>query len=87
MVLAVSGTTMEVCAWDGNQWSTIATGGPPPRYGFSLAFDRARGELVLFGGSDGTSLNGDTWVRRAAGWIRRNPTTRPPAAPVATPRR
>ena len=35
---------------------------PSPHSHFAMAYDAARGEVVLFGGSDGTSILNDTWV-------------------------
>lgn len=48
--------------WNGTQWSPIATTGkrPPLRSAASLAFDKARNRLVLYGGFDAFDLN-DVW--------------------------
>ena len=45
-------------------------GAPPPRYLPGVAYDRARGVLVLFGGGDPSSnaLRDDTWELDAVGW-------------------
>jgi len=50
-------------------WRMVDGSGPPPRTLAAVAFDAARGELVIEGGSstDGT-IQGDTWIRaREAG--------------------
>jgi len=42
---------------------------PAPRSGFGFAFDEARGELVLFGGSDSSNVRlGDTWTWSNGHW-------------------
>jgi hypothetical protein len=50
-------------------------GAPPPRYLTGVAFDRARGVLVVFGGGDPSSnaLRNDTWELDATGWRRVDP--------------
>jgi hypothetical protein len=48
-------------AFDGAAWTQIATGAAPsPRVGHAMAFDGARGTMVLFGGYSTVEL-GDTW--------------------------
>lgn len=45
--------------WDGQSWSVVSPFGPSPRVAPGLAFDVARGRLVMFGGavpSGGTDL-------------------------------
>jgi hypothetical protein len=44
---------------------------PPPRFNPALAADAARGELVCFGGWDGSRRLGDTQFRRAGRWERK----------------
>src|SRR5262245_48819094 len=36
--------------WDGTTWTRRATGGPLPRYGHAMAFDSARGVVLMHGG-------------------------------------
>jgi len=52
---------------------------PSARAYFSMAYDSARSELVLFGGQEGGNvfLN-DTWTFDGKTWEKRNPPTRPP---------
>ena len=72
--------------WDGQNWSAKQpTQRPPARWGGSMFFDEARGEIVLFGGSlngvggaDGVGA-GDTWVWNGTTWTQRSPATSPPA--------
>jgi catechol 2,3-dioxygenase-like lactoylglutathione lyase family enzyme len=61
--------------WNGHQWeSAEPSGGPSARMEVALAFDVARGKVVLFGGSDanGTKLN-DLWEFDGEAW--RSPAT------------
>lgn len=65
--------------WDGTGWSVRATNGPRPRYGHAMAFDSARGRVVLFGGGyeeftkgkKPEKINrylGDTWEWDGRAW-------------------
>jgi hypothetical protein len=66
--------------WDGQQWLRVSTDGPAKRFGCALAYDEARGEVVLFGGYDplGNSdprdrsrYYGDTWAWNGTAWTQR----------------
>jgi hypothetical protein len=48
-------------------WIQVVQQGPSPRQRHSMAYDSARGRLVLFGGHDG-NLRGDTWEWDGASW-------------------
>jgi hypothetical protein len=49
--------------WDGTDWTEqFPATSPPPRLGHAMAYDSARGEIVLFVGATPTGLFGDTWV-------------------------
>jgi hypothetical protein len=57
---------------------------PPARENFSVAYDAARGQLVLFGGDTQTPNQGlvpyaDTWTSDGSAWTQRNPAHSPPA--------
>src|SRR5262245_32060720 len=59
----------DVDEWDGTQWQTRATVGPPARFGHAMAFDFARGVALLFGGSvNATTVLGDTWQWNGSIW-------------------
>jgi hypothetical protein len=64
---------------------------PGPRSGAAVAYDAARGVVVMFGGTpDGTTALGDTWTWDGARWTRLHPAVSPPLdafAPVVTPGR
>lgn len=56
---------------DGGEWILLddGTNGPTPRWSGAMAFDSARGESVLFGGTpDANSLMADTWIWDGGGW-------------------
>jgi N-acetylneuraminic acid mutarotase len=75
--------------WDGEKWSLVAADtSPPARTDAALAYDPARQSLILFGGSEGTSINGhseffktfsDTWEWHSATrkWSELLPATNP----------
>jgi hypothetical protein len=52
--------------WNGKRWKRVDVGGPPSRRGHAMAYDAARGQMVLFGGSGAESDLGDTWLLRSA---------------------
>jgi hypothetical protein len=65
-----------------NAWfdRTPPTSPPGMRVGHALAYDSARGRVVLFGGHDGSSANvAETWEWDGSSWTRRTPAIRPPA--------
>jgi hypothetical protein len=59
--------------WSGTAWAQAAAAGPPARFVSALAYDAARGRVVLFGGSGpenpsiGRYLD-DTWLWNGAAW-------------------
>lgn len=69
--------------WDGATWTLRNVVGPSRRIAAAMAFDRARGRTVLFGGTDPMFiLNpplGDTWEWDGVVWMQRTP----PVAPSA----
>lgn len=50
---------------------------PSARAWASMAFDAARGELVMFGGFDGNTLLDDTWTWDGENWTLQSPNTVP----------
>lgn len=64
----------------GGVWSRLAPAQRPPGRGrAAIAYDRARDELVLFGGAAGSTVFADTWVFAQGSWQQRTPATSPPA--------
>lgn len=67
-------------AWDGATWSRVLPAvSPSPRGSHSMVTDRARGEIVLFGGRTATTVSDETWVWRGGGWVQLQPAHRPSA--------
>ena len=66
--------------WDGSAWieRTPATS-PPARTGGAMAYDIARGRMVLFGGDGASGYLADTWEWDGSTWVERTPPTSPPA--------
>jgi hypothetical protein len=59
---SIFGDTWE---WDGVRWTQVDSTGPTPaRSTTAMAYDKARGKAVLFGGSTDTVLLQDTWEWR-----------------------
>src|ERR1019366_8461497 len=52
---------------------------PPARWFASMAYDPSTGQLVLFGGSDGSGELADTWTWNGSTWAEQLPSTSPPA--------
>ena len=69
--------------FDGTHWSQAATASlvtPSPRLGAAMAFDEARGVVVLFGGgATGTTPTDETWQFDGTNWRQLGLTTMPPA--------
>lgn len=60
---------LETWEWDGATWQLRATGVVPARGSYSLAYDGARHETILYGGtSNGNDGFGDTWAWDGATW-------------------
>ncbi len=66
--------------WNGKNWQQVFPAHQPPaRESASVAYDRARHEVVLFGGASGASLFSDTWVWDGKDWQEKHPRTVPSA--------
>jgi RHS repeat-associated protein len=49
--------------WDGASWTQVfPAASPAARSYFAMAYDAARSQVVLFGGTDGPTQYNDTWV-------------------------
>lgn len=75
------GSLSETWVWDGNNWTRkFPAVSPPGRRFHAMAYDAARGKVVLFGGVDaGGNTLGDTWVWNGTTWIQMSPANSPPA--------
>jgi hypothetical protein len=58
----------ETWSWDGSDWRELSPpGAPPARRAHALGYDAGRGELLLFGGQDGSApAFDDLWSFRAS---------------------
>jgi hypothetical protein len=52
---------------------------PPARSGPAMAYDAARGQVVLFGGVGANGNLSDTWIWDGSNWTQRSPANSPPA--------
>lgn len=80
-------TFQDLWAWDGAAWTELVPSTPDrpgPRYAHAMAYDRARGELLVFGGDDGlpgssAQIRGDMWAWDGTRWRERVFTNGPEA--------
>ncbi len=62
------------------EWTALSPAtNPPARSGASMTYDPGTGQLVLFGGNDGTGPLADTWTWNGSTWTALSPATSPPA--------
>ena len=66
-------TNNQTWVWDGQKWeekAPVGTGLPPSaREGHAMAYDSARGHIVLFGGyQDVYDCQGETWEWDGTSW-------------------
>ncbi|MFH0794337.1 MAG: kelch repeat-containing protein, partial [bacterium] len=59
------------------QFQTPPPQPPTPRAYAQIAFDSLRGQHILFGGKDGATTFGDTWVYLGGQWVELSPLTPP----------
>jgi uncharacterized repeat protein (TIGR01451 family) len=65
--------------WRGGNWlHKTPASQPPARYGHAVAFDAARGQIVMFGGESLATL-ADTWIWDGSNWTQKFPKSSPPA--------
>ena len=53
------------------EWTLREVSGPSSRDRVAIAYDAARGVIVLFGGSTDNGLSGETWEWNGTVWIQR----------------
>jgi len=67
--------------WNGTAWSERPVDSPGPRDHHAMAFDEARGVMVMFGGQNAArTFPNDTWTYDGTAWTRVDSTTGPPSA-------
>lgn len=70
----------ETWEFDGGAWMRRSNGGPLAIGGFGIAYDEARSQTVLFGGSNltGSTLYADTWLWDGTAWTLAPAVSSPP---------
>ncbi len=74
-------TYADTWRWNGATWSlAVQPSSPPARELAGAAFDRARGQMVIFGGShqDNGGAYNDTWTWNGTRWTKATPAISPP---------
>jgi len=62
-----------IWAWDGEEWEKLSPLDPPEARSLAAAaYDEARAEVVVFGGSLGGWAHADTWTGDGAHWTERD---------------
>ena len=57
--------------WDGTNWTQQSpVNHPPPSYGHAIAYDTARNQILLFGGTYIIGYRNDTWLWDGTNWAR-----------------
>ena len=75
----------ETWEWDGQTWTRFAVTGPGAREGALMAYDPARRNMILFGGSTpDLNIHGDTWVWEGGAWTKVSDTGPAPRFPGGT---
>ena len=75
-----------VWEWDGVSWELRTPddpegdGNPTARYEHAMAYDSARGVIILFGGSDGSIKSQDAWEWNGTSWADVTPAGLKPSA-------
>jgi hypothetical protein len=59
-------------------WHQMSTTGPSPRFAASMAYDVARGVVVLFGGLTESDDSDETWTWDGRSWSQQHPAVSPP---------
>lgn len=77
--LVAGWSAFELWGWDGSSWRrTVTPVSPPAGDGHAVAWDEARGELVLLSAGSGATPS-ETWTFDGTDWRRRQPAHAPTA--------
>lgn len=63
--------------WDGSDWTQRSPSNRPSGRSGAMVYDVMRGEVLLFGGNDGSRLLNDTWTWDGSNWSQRAPLSMP----------
>ncbi len=79
--LGVSNSDLgDTWVWNGTSWAqaTGLSASPSARWGASMSYDAALGEVILFGGFDQTGVeDNDTWAWNGSAWTQLSPASSP----------
>jgi hypothetical protein len=69
-------------AWNGSDWTLLASTGPSPRDYTAMAHHGGTGRTILFGGQSFNMVVGDTWSWDGRAWTQLFPANNPPPRAV-----
>ncbi len=73
IVFGGSSANDETWSWDGVNWTLLPTATKPPKYDdVGIAYDAARGEVVMF------NNQAQTWIWNGVNWVLKSPVQDPP---------
>jgi ASPM-SPD-2-Hydin domain-containing protein/galactose oxidase-like protein len=76
---STNATFNDTWVWDVTNWTQkFPATSPPPKTAHAMAYDAARGQVVLFGGFTNGIPSADTWVWDGTNWTQKFPVTSPP---------
>ena len=64
----VLGSRAKTSIFSRGRWTSFSLDGPAPRVGHSIAYDKARNAVILFGGGSGKDFLGDLWAWDGKEW-------------------
>jgi hypothetical protein len=80
IIFILSFGTVESFTVDSTSWiQQNPSQSPPIRYAQAMVYDAAHGQVVLFGGTDISTLLSDTWTWDGTKWMQMAPANSPPA--------
>lgn len=68
----------DMWVWNGENWQQqFPAVLPPNRFGANMVYDRARKNIVLYGGAIGGGILNDTWIWDGTSWVEQHPLHHP----------
>jgi len=74
----VSGSLNDSWVWNGATWTQRMPAVSPDLVAIQMAYDAARGQVVLLGVGEGSDSQPQTWVWEGVTWTRKFPAMSPP---------
>ena len=79
LVTGMGGGAGDTWTWDGTKWTFYDTAAViGNRYVSAMAYDEARGQVIMFGGYS-SAVDNDTWAWDGSAWNKLSPANSPPA--------